>query len=207
MSQLKSSQMLCVILEWSLLLHHLILRLDVFVIQCALGRCSCESTRKGTQPFPCLQSSLPFQFTRWQRLAETSRKHLIQLQVQADHIFLISSAMSQAAALLPWLLVTQPSPSAHLLQPRSHVHGSLASAASQAASHSPEADGEMAFLRTSPVLSHCFGCGGVMIPDLWVWSAQSPGWFSFLFSNAFVLLTIQNQLSKLENGKCYGHSG
>lgn len=155
--------MLCVILEWSLLLHHLILRSDVFVIQCALGRCSCESTRKGTQPFPCLQNSLPFQFTRWQRLAETSRKHLIQLQVQADHIFLISSAMSQAAALLPWLLVTQPSPSAHLLQPRSHVHGSLASAATQAASHSPEADGEMAFLRMSRVVTL-----------LWVWGCDDP---------------------------------
>lgn len=71
MSQLKSSQILCVILEWSLLLHHLMLHSGVFVIRCALGRGSCASTRKGTQPFLCLQNSLSFWFTRWQSLAET----------------------------------------------------------------------------------------------------------------------------------------
>lgn len=185
MSQLKSSQMLCVTLEWSLLLHHLILHSDVLLVEVAV-----QVQEKGHGHF-CV---FKIHFLSDSRDGRAWQRPLANIwsNCRFRQITLFSPALP-CPRLLPsccgcWWHSPPPAPPS-CGRGATWVHGSLASTATQAASRSPEADVEMAFLKANPALSHCFGCGGVMNAGLWVWSAQSPGCF---FLPLFICLCVTN---------------
>lgn len=110
MSQLKSSQMLCVTLEWSLLLHHLILHSDVLLVEVAV-----QVQEKGHGHF-CV---FKIHFLSDSRDGRAWQRPLAN--IWSNCRFRQITLFSPAAALVLWLLVTQPSPSAPLLWSRSHL--------------------------------------------------------------------------------------